>query len=199
MTQAPIVALRKFVRPRESEERCDACGVSLSADHIHQFDPTTRRIRCACHSCAALNATSYRDIPRRVMHLPNFQITDAQWDDLMIPISLAFFSFQTPANRVVALYPGPAGATESSLRLEAWEEIANANPELKGMEPDVEALLVNRVGQARDYFIVPIDECYKLVGLIRLHWHGLSGGALVWGEIGRFFENLRGRAGACQI
>jgi hypothetical protein len=117
----------------------------------------------------------------------------------MIPISLAFFSFQSPVNRIVALYPGPAGATESSLRLEAWEEIANANPELKGMEPDVEALLVNRVGQARDYFIVPIDECYKLVGLIRLHWHGLSGGALVWGEIGRFFENLRGLAHTCQI
>jgi hypothetical protein len=199
MSQAPIAALRKFVRPHEPEERCDGCGVTLPADHIHQFDLVTRRVRCVCHSCAALNATTYRDIPRRVLPLSKFKISDAQWDDLMIPISLAFFSFQTPANRAVALYPGPAGATESSLRLEAWEEIANPNPELKRMEPDVEALLVNRVGQGRDYFIVPIDECYKLVGLIRLHWHGLSGGAPVWGEIARFFENLRGRARACQI
>jgi hypothetical protein len=63
--------------------------------------------------------------------------------------------------------------------------------------PDVEALLVNRVGAARDYFIVPIDECYKLVGLIRLHWRGLSGGAVVWGEIGRFFDELRRRGNQC--
>jgi hypothetical protein len=198
MAEAPITALRKFVRSHESGERCDTCGISLSADHIHQFDPATRRIRCACYACATLNGTTYRDIPRRVLPLPNFQISDAQWDDLMIPISLAFFSFQTPVNRVVALYPGPAGATESSLRLDTWEEIAAANPELQKMQPDVEALLVNRVGQTRDYFIVPIDECYKLVGLIRLHWHGLSGGAVVWGEIGRFFEDLRRRGRGCQ-
>ena len=116
----------------------------------------------------------------------------------MIPISLAFFSFQTPAGRVVALYPGPAGAAESSLHLDAWQEIAKANPELQRMEADVEALLVNRVGTEREYFIVPIDECYKLVGIIRLHWQGLSGGALVWGEIERFFESLRKRELVCQ-
>jgi hypothetical protein len=114
-----------------------------------------------------------------------------QWDDLMIPISLAFFSYSTPANRVVALYPGPAGAAESALRLEAWREIADANPELQNLAPDVEAVLVNRVGATREYFIAPIDECYRLVGLIRMHWRGLSGGAAVWGEIGRFFDDLR--------
>ena len=41
---------------------------------------------------------------------------------------------------------------------------------------------------------VPIDECYKLVGLIRTHWRGLSGGTEVWEEIGRFFDELRERA-----
>jgi hypothetical protein len=95
----------------------------------------------------------------------------------------------------VALYPGPAGAAESALRLESWREIADANPELQRLQPDVEALLVNRVGVARQYFVAPIDECYKLVGLIRMHWRGLSGGAVVWGEIGRFFDDLR-RKGA---
>ena len=59
---------------------------------------------------------------------------------------------------------------------------------LLSMQPDVEALLVNRVGSAREYFLVPIDECYKLVGLIRIHWRGLSGGSLVWGEIAEFFD-----------
>ncbi len=197
MAQAPVAALRRFVRPREPEEKCDACGAVVPAEHIHQFDPATRRIRCACDSCAILYSAVYREIPRVVSPLPTFRISDAQWDDLMIPISLAFFSFQTPANRVVALYPGPAGATESSLRLDAWEEIAAANPELERMQPDVEALLVNRVGAKREYFLVPIDECYKLVGIIRLRWRGLSGGALVWGEIERFFDGLRRRGNVC--
>jgi Family of unknown function (DUF5947) len=197
MAHAPIAALRKFVRSRAPEERCDTCGQGLSTEHRHTFDPASRRIRCACDSCAILYASVYRQIPRRVLALPNFQISDAQWDDLMIPISLAFFSYSTPAAKIIALYPGPAGAAESLLRLDAWEEISAANPELPGLQPDVEALLVNRVGTAREYFLVPIDECYKLVGLIRLHWRGLSGGTKVWGEIGQFFNELRRKGNAC--
>ena len=197
MTHAPIAALRKFVRSREPEERCDLCGAALGAEHGHNFDPASRRIRCACDSCSVLYSTVYRQIPRRARALPNFHISDAQWDDLMIPIALAFFSYSTPAEKMIALYPGPAGAAESLLRLDAWEEISAANPELRELQPDVEALLVNRVGAAREYFLVPIDECYKLVGLIRLHWRGLSGGAVVWGEIARFFNELRRKGNAC--
>jgi hypothetical protein len=195
----PSVALRKFVRPREAEERCDTCGAPLAAEHVHHFDPPSRRIRCACDSCAVLYATVYKTIPRRVQVLSEFRISDPQWDDLMIPISLAFFSYSSLGGRVVALYPGPAGAAESMLRLDAWEEIRAENEELRGMEPDVEALLVNRVGASREYLIVPIDECYKLVGLIRIHWRGLSGGSKVWGEIARFFEQLRRRGRACPV
>jgi len=58
----------------------------------------------------------------------------------------------------------------------------------------VEALLVNRVRGTREHFLVPIDECYRLVGLIRMHWRGLSGGREVWEEIEQFFEELRGRS-----
>ena len=57
----------------------------------------------------------------------------------------------------------------------------------------MEALLINRVGPAREYFLAPIDECYRLVGLIRLHWRGLSGGAEVWKEIQSFFTGLKSR------
>jgi Family of unknown function (DUF5947) len=195
MAPPSVAALRKFVRPRESEERCDLCGASLPAVHIHQFEPPTRRIRCACAGCAVLPSGNWREIPRRIIALPNFRLSDMQWDDLMIPIALAFFSYSTPAGRITALYPGPAGAAESTLRLDAWREIEDENPELQNLEPDVEALLVNRVAATREYFIAPIDECYRLVGLIRLHWRGLSGGAVVWGEIGRFFDDLR-RKGA---
>ena len=198
MANASVAALRKYIRPREPEEKCDACGISIPADHVHQFDPKTRLIRCACASCAILYGTVYREIPRRVQQLSNFRITDAQWDDLLIPISLAFFSHSTTVGRVIALYPGPAGAAESLLPLDAWEELAENNPELNTMQPDVEALLVNRVGATREYFIVPIDQCYKLVGIIRLHWRGLSGGSIVWGEISRFFDELWRKAGICQ-
>ncbi len=198
MASAPLAALRRFVPSRESKEKCDACGVALPAEHVHQFDGKTRLIRCACDSCALLYRGVYRDIPKEVRALPNFSISDAQWDDLLIPISLAFFTHSSTAGRVIALYPGPAGASESSLRLEAWDEIAAANPELLHLQPDVEALLVNRVGAAREYFIVPIDQCYKLVGTIRMRWSGLSGGAAVWGEIARFFEQLRTKGSTCQ-
>jgi hypothetical protein len=141
----------------------------------------------------------YRRVPRRIRFLPDFRLTDAQWESLMVPINMAFFFSSTPAGRVVALYPSPAGPMESLLGLESWDEIVQSNPILKEMGPDVEALLVNRVGSARgysdaEYFLVPIDECYKLVGLIRAHWRGLSGGTQVWEEIGAFFSGLKERS-----
>jgi hypothetical protein len=126
-------------------------------------------------------------------------MTDAQWEGLRVPINMAFFFESTPAHKVVALYPSPAGATESLLELETWDSIVAENPVLRAMEPDVEAVLINRIGsdrgQAGEYFRLPIDECFKLVGLVRKHWRGFSGGAEVWQELERHFAGLRERAG----
>ena len=133
-------------------------------------------------------------MPRDIQFLPEFRLTDVQWDELHLPISLAFFFHSSTAGRVVAAYPSPAGATESLLTLEAWHELEGENPILREMEPDVEALLVNRVGAAREHYRVPIDECYRLVGLIRTNWRGLSGGAEVWAEIQRFFTRLNDKS-----
>jgi hypothetical protein len=143
--------------------------------------------------------TKYKRVPRRVLALEHFQLSDAQWESLMVPISMAFFFRSTPDARVVAFYPSPAGAIESLLPLETWTDIEAANSIVKEMEADVEALLVNRVGHARgfnnpEYYILPIDECYRLVGLIRANWRGLSGGTEVWQEIARFFEEMKQRA-----
>jgi hypothetical protein len=193
-----VSSLAEFVRRREPEERCDTCGAPLGAEHAHMFAPAARQIKCACDSCAILYSGTFKRIPSRATSLPEFQMSDAQWDELAIPIGLAFFSYSTAAGRVVAMYPGPAGAAESLLSLDAWEEIANANPAIRQMEPDVEALLVNRIGAARDHYLAPIDECYRLVGLIRMHWRGLSGGAKVWGELARFFAELRQRGEECR-
>jgi hypothetical protein len=118
-------------------------------------------------------------------------MTDAQWDSLMIPIGIAYLFRSSALDRVIALYPSPAGPVESLLALDSWNEIAGENPEVRTLECDVEGLLVYRVGPAREYYIIPIDECFKLVGIIRLMWKGFSGGMAVWQEIGRFLETLK--------
>ena len=195
-----MTALRQFVRPRAAEERCDLCGAGIPAEHRHLADPKARQIVCACKACSLLfsgqQSARFRVVPEDVRALPELSLTDGQWQRLAIPIELAFFYRSTPEGRVVAFYPSPAGATESLLPLEAWNEIAAANPVLETMEPDVEALLVNRIVKPPRFFIVPIDACYELVGLIRMKWRGFSGGAEVWSAIGDFFDRLKERARA---
>lgn len=198
-----FAALRQFVRKRATVERCEMCSRDLLAEHEHLVDPVKRKLICACDACAVLfdgqSGTKYKRVPRGVLFLKNFQLNDAQWDGLMVPIEMAFFFKSSPQGKVIALYPSPAGPTESLLSLDTWGDIVETNPVLREMEADVAALLVNRVGHTRgvspaEYYLVPIDECYKLVGLIRTHWRGLSGGTEVWREIGAFFSMLKKRA-----
>ncbi len=195
-----VSVLRRFVRPRASAaERCDLCSAELTPEHQHLFEPPTRQLLCSCEACAILFSgqaeTKYRRVPRRVRYLADFRLSDAQWESLLIPIGMAFFFHSSPADKTLALYPSPAGATESLLDLSAWAEVLEENPVLRELEPDVEALLVNRVRGANDYYLAPIDECFKLVGLIRAGWRGLSGGTEVWGEIEGFFAGLKQKSG----
>jgi hypothetical protein len=196
--RSPFATLRRFVRDAAPVEHCDMCGADLAPQHQHLIEPASRQMLCSCDACTILfsgkESTKYRRVPRRICLLPDFRITDSQWDSLLIPIGLAFFFHSTPAGRVIAFYPGPAGATESLLDLAGWDDLVQRNPVLASLEPDVEALLVNRVGQRREYYVAPIDECYMLVGLIRTAWRGLSGGSEVWEEIDRFFASLKERS-----
>ena len=196
--------LRQFARRRSPVERCEMCSTPLAPEHQHLLEPVNRKIVCACDACAILfssqGQTKYKRVPRRVRFLPAFRMTDSQWDGLMMPINMAFFYKSTPhEGRVIAMYPSPAGATESLLTLDTWDDIAANNPVLEEMEADVEALLVNRIGHSRgftdpEHYIVPIDECYKLVGLIRSHWSGLAGGTEVWRQIAEFFAHLKAKS-----
>jgi hypothetical protein len=188
--------------PAPKDERCELCGEAVPAGHRHLLDVRHRRLVCTCRPCSILfdrpeADQAYRLVPDRVVSLGALAIDAATWDALRIPVDVAFFFHDSAAGRTVAFYPGPAGATESLLDLPAWAALAMRAPALSVMQPDVEALLVRRQGaQASDCYVVPIDECYRLVGIIRTHWHGLSGGEEVWRELSAFFEALRGRAEA---
>ena len=132
----------------------------------------------------------YRAVPETAHKLEDFNLSDAEWEATGIPVGLAFFFLSSVRGRIVAFYPGPAGPTELLLDLHAWTALAERNPVLTEMEPDVEALVVNRVNGARSYYRMPIDRCYELVGLIRSHWRGVSGGAEAWSAVDSFFEDL---------
>lgn len=192
--------LRSLNRKPEAGEHCDLCGAVVAREHQHLIDPAARKLMCTCDACAVLfserGETKYRRVPRRVRYFENFSMPDAQWDSLLIPIGLAFFLKSSPEGRVLAMYPGAAGSAESLLPLDTWTDIVQDNPVLDQMEPDVEALLVNRLKRPGEYYLTPIDKCYELVGLIRSNWHGLSGGAEVWARIGDFFTELKEAAHA---
>jgi Family of unknown function (DUF5947) len=186
--------------PEPQEERCDLCGEPIASRHRHLLDVETRELMCSCRACSLLfdrdaaGGGHYRLVPERRLSVVDFELADPIWERLRIPVEMAFFFHSSAEGRLMAFYPSPMGPTESQLGLEAWAEIEARNPILGTLEPDVEALLVNRARGARQHWIVPIDECYALVGLIRTRWRGLSGGSEVWRAIDDFFGELERRA-----
>jgi hypothetical protein len=200
---SPLANLRKLAgqKPgnrsprRQAVEQCELCSVRVPPQHRHLLEMETQKIACACDPCALrfqdVLEGRFKLIPRDARPLPEFVMPDTLWENFALPINLAFFFYSTPRGKVMAYYPSPAGATESLLPLEAWVELVRQNSLLSAMQTDVEALLVNRAGQARDYLIAPIDKCFELVGTIRMNWRGLSGGQEVWDKIGGFFTALK--------
>jgi len=188
---------RRASAEREAEiERCELCGEALPSSHRHLLDLDSRELMCACRACTILfdrreaGGSHFRLVPDRRLLLEDFALDDAKWARLRIPVDMAFFFHHGEQGRVMAFYPSPMGPTESALELEAWDELVSDNPVLANLEPDVEALLVNRARGERRHFLVPVDDAYRLVGLIRTRWRGLSGGAEVWREIEDFFAEL---------
>ncbi|HVL51645.1 MAG TPA: DUF5947 family protein [Actinomycetota bacterium] len=205
---ARLAALAGRAGPAPSSRReqepspalCEMCAEMLADPHRHTLDLQDHRVMCVCRACSILldseaaGGGHFRLIPTRRLRLEGFRLEDHTWDSLRIPVELAYFFFDSSQDRVRAFYPSPMGPTESQLAFGMWTDLTAANPILAGMTPDVEALLVDRSRSRRNYWIVPIDECYRLVGLMRIHWKGLAGGKEVWEKIDGYFETLGRRS-----
>jgi hypothetical protein len=184
----------------EPDEHCELCDAPIPSVHRHLLELSSRELVCACRPCSLLfdrdgaGGGHCKLVPERRLRLEGFAMSEQAWEELRIPVDMAFFFQSSVAGRVLAYYPSPMGPTESQLQLGSWRELEAANPILGELEADVEALLVNRVRGARRQWIVPLDECYGLVGLIRTRWRGLTGGREVWRQIDGFFEELDRRA-----
>jgi hypothetical protein len=134
-----------------------------------------------------------RRISDRRLRLAEVAGDELAWATFGIPVDLAFFVADDDGN-VDAFYPGPAGTTRAPVDAGAWSALAVANPPIARMQARVEALLVRQHEARRAHFVVPIDDCFRLVGVVRSQWHGFSGGREVWRAIDEFFTALTERA-----
>jgi hypothetical protein len=203
--QGPLAVLQRIRRPApvaRAGDRCEMCAEDIPDEHGHVVDIEGRSLLCACRACALLftNAGAaggrYRTVPDRYVAVTPFELSPGRWDELAIPVSMAFFLPSSTSGHTACFYPSPAGATESLLPMAAWAEMEAANPALGTVEPDVEAVLVRARGNGFDGYVVPIDACYELVGMLRTHWRGFDGGAEAHAKIEEFFDGVARRAGA---
>ena len=197
-------------RTRPSAERCELCAAEIPAEHGHVVCAAQRELLCVCRPCYLLFAQEgsaagrFRAVPDRYVEIDGLPI-DRVWDALQVPVGMAFFLRVSSRDRVVALYPSPAGPTESELPLDAWADVTAAAPALSGLTPDVEALLVRRPTAAPGgtsgaqifrtvAYIVPVDVCYGLIGRLRREWRGFQGGDQAWRAVDETFAHVAARA-----
>jgi hypothetical protein len=211
--------LRRFVRPQagqpevtpatppeqappgEAAEKCEMCAAQIPAEHGHVADLEAASLACACRACYLLftqpNAGRgrYRSVPDRYLADSTRVMSPAEWDQLEVPVGLAFFLHSTRAGgELTGFYPSPAGATECRLDLQRWQQLVADHPLLGVPEPDVEAALISRSDDGVEYFVVPIDACYELAGRMRMYWHGFDGGTEARQSIADFLTMVRSRA-----
>ncbi len=207
---SPLDVLRRVVSNRPPPvvgEVCEMCAEPIRDEHQHLVSLAARQLMCVCRGCYLLftdqhAALRYRAVPDRYLTFPDFDLQPGQWDSLEIPVGLAFFFHNSTLGETVAFYPGPAGAAESELPLESWNEICAENPELSLLLPDVEALLIRVPEHGEgdpECYLVPIDACYELVGRLRSVWRGFDGGSDARKAIGDFFDDVTKRSRTAKL
>lgn len=175
-------------------EACDLCAAPVPDEHPHLYDAGQDEVRCVCVPCSVLFAQGgagggqSRLVPRRRVRLSRVDTAV-----LGVPVGLVFFVPRADGT-VTAQGPSPAGAMRWEVDAAAWQRLAETCPQLASVEPEVEALLVNTVHGLDHHWIVPIDDCYRMVAVVRREWRGLSGGGQVWPAVERYFEDLTERS-----
>ncbi|MFJ6215402.1 DUF5947 family protein [Streptomyces sp. NPDC092296] len=189
---------------RDAQERCDLCAEPLPPAHGHLLDVSADEVSCACRACALLfdreaaGGGHYRLLPDRRVRLDGLALDDLLWAALGVPVDLAFFVRSSTGGEageggITARYPSPLGTLRSSVEPQTWAELERANPVLRELADDVEALLVDRTGGARRHWLLPLDDCYRLAAIVRTHWKGLGGGPDVHPHLDDFFDRLDGK------
>jgi Family of unknown function (DUF5947) len=218
---AGLSALRRFVKPpavqseagqpdappqRDEQisrdaERCELCATEIPPGHGHLADLEAASLLCACRACYLLfterkaGRGRYLAVPDRYLRDPGRVMSQAQWDQLEVPVGLAFFlRTSRDSGALSGFYPSPAGVTECQLDLQLWQELAAEYPLLSEVADDVEAILISRSDNGVEYFLVPVDVCYELAGRMRLRWHGFDGGGEGRQSIAAFLTDVRDRA-----
>ncbi|WP_433533110.1 DUF5947 family protein [Micromonospora sp. CA-263727] len=185
-------AIRRAGQRTATAERCGMCAGPVRPEHRHVWDRQDGELLCTCTPCSLLfereaaGAGRYQLVPARGRRL-----TGLPAEELNVPVGLVFFVKQEDG-RMLGHYPSPLGTTESEIDAAAWRAVAARSSELAELEPRVEAFLV-WTGMPRgggQQWVVPVDDCFRLVTLVRRHWTGMSGGSAVWREIAGFFDDL---------
>lgn len=180
----------------EATERCDFCSKTIPPDHRHFADLNNMKFMCACEVCTVLQAEKgeYHPLPQRYEYLEDFEMPEEVWAQLKIPVNMAFIVYNSDQERPIAFYPSPAGSMESELQIDSWENMKQEHPALANMAPDLEGFMINRLDKPYEHFIVPIDYCYTLIGLIRMTWQGIHGGEKMRDTVRQFFKDLKKRS-----
>ena len=192
--------------PESAVERCEMCSEPIADEHQHAVNVARRQLMCVCRACYLLFTDPaaelrYRAVPDRYLAFGDFALDRRAWEALQIPVGVAFFFTNSALGRTVAFYPGPAGATESELDLDAWNALRGSDPRVDLLADDVEALLVrvpeddsgDELAEPQTY-LVPIDACYEFVGRLRMLWRGFDGGQEARQFIDSFFSQIDARA-----
>ena len=188
-TFAPAATATRRPCPSRRPGSAARCAPSRSAtSHGHVVEPRAAARSCApagpATCCSPTRRRGRRPLPRRARPLParpGVRARRGRWDALQIPVRRRLLLPQLRRSTGWwRFYPSPAGATESLLPLDAWDEVVAANPAWPTSSPTSRRCWCGAAGEGFECFLVPIDACYELVGLVRLHWKGFDGGEEAW-------------------
>ena len=159
----------------------------IADEHGHLVDLQAREPCCAPAAAATCSSTSegaggghFRAVPDRYVAFAGLRARRRRSGTrLQIPVSVAFFFLNSSLGRVAAFYPGPAGATESELPLDAWDEVVAANPRLDdaaARRRGVPRAGRRRTGSRAECYIVPDRRLLRAGRPPAPLWRGFDGG-----------------------